>query len=1096
MAKSKSLTVHKIASPSSDTEDLLLRQFRHPPSEARPRVWWHWMNGNVSIEGVQHDFEWMKRVGIGGVHNFDASLQTPLIVDRHLPFLSEEWRRTLRDTVRMADRLGLEFTCASSPGWSTTGGPWVQAEQAMKKLVWSETEVEGQGGSTFALPHPADVAGPFGNAPATSSLSQTVRPVEAFYRDVAVLAFPTPRAERPIDVRGARTSDGATIDPAALSSEDLTQTFEFCARPGEPEAWIEIELSTRQTIQSASIGLTREKFEGFSDPPQATLQCGDDGEHFRHVTNIPIGFCPQTTVSFEPVAARFFRIVLAPSAKSMKAATASPKRRRIRRFVLLGASRLDQFEGKAGYAPYFDVDRPPVVVTCDSLIPKQEIIDLTGSQRRDGRIDWSPPPGRWTLLRIGYSLTGSLNHPASPSGTGLEVDKLNRDHVRSYIENYLGILRETIGADFIGSRGLTHMVNDSYEAGSANWTEDLLAKFEQARGYDMRPWLPTLTGRVVENSEASEAFLWDFRKTLSELIAEEHYGEIQRVLRAHGMRRYSESHEAWRAFVGDGMDVKKTADIPMSAAWQQPGLYPEAMHDIDIRESASVAHIYGQNLVAAESFTAQAISDPNAAYSFAPETLKPLADRMMAHGVNQFVIHTSVHQPQAEIGPGLTLGPFGQWFTRKETWAELAGAWIDYLARSSHLLRQGVFVADIAVLYGEDTNLTNRFARAGPILPKGFAYDFVNASALISEISAANARAVTPSGMHYAAILIDASASRMSLALLRKLAELADAGVLIAGVLPKCASLGDDQERFADLAATTWSRPNVETLADFETALSQQASPDVVFTPQDSTEHVQFVHRALPNEDIYFVRSSCAHALSVEASFRVAGRAAEIWRADTGKATPANYRRHEGRTIVPLEMEPYDAFFVLFRHATTETEFQTRAPACAEIANLDGPWDLEFESGRGATERLKFDQLQCLTEIDDPGVRYFSGQVVYSCRVDLTLPSDARRLELDLGVVKNVAEIVINGHPVATVWKPPFRADITDALQQGINHVQIRVANLWRNRLIGDKQPGASVVAFTTFNPCQADAPLSASGLLGPVRIVEVCLEPGARVRE
>ena len=279
---------------------------------------------------------------------------------------------------------------------------------------------------------------------------------------------------------------------------------------------------------------------------------------------------------------------------------------------------------------------------------------------------------------MGYSLTGQHNHPAiTPETSGLEVDKLNRTYVKAYLDYYLGQYQDIVGP-LMGKRGLQYLVTDSWEAGVQNWTDDMLAEFAQRRGYDPHPWLPVLAGKVVESAESSDRFLWDFRKTIGDLTTECYYGQISASLKERGMGRYSESHESGRAFIGDGMEVKRAADVPMGAMWNGPQGAAIVKYDADVRESASVAHLYGQNLAAAESMTTS--NDPWACY---PELLKSTADRELAMGLNRFVIHTSVHQPSNDAIPGVGLAQFGQWFTRHETWAELALPWTTYLARSS-----------------------------------------------------------------------------------------------------------------------------------------------------------------------------------------------------------------------------------------------------------------------------------------------------------------------------------------------------------------------------------------------------------------------------
>jgi hypothetical protein len=295
--------------------------------------------------------------------------------------------------------------------------------------------------------------------------------------------------------------------------------------------------------------------------------------------------------------------------------------------VLHPAAVVNRFEDKAAFAATIDLygmATPPV----RDAVAKADVVDLTSKMRPDGTLDWTPPAGRWVVLRLGYSLTGHTNGPASAEATGLEVDKLNRAYVKTYFNTYLDKYKDTVGP-LMGKRGLEYVITDSWEAGVQNWTDDMIAEFTKRRGYDMRPWLPVLTGRVVESAEASDRFLWDFRRTIADMTAENHYDQLTDILKERGMARYSESHESGRAFIADGMEVKRSAAIPMSAMWTQlPGVNNEQYgYNADIRESASVAHIYGQNLVAAESLTAS-----SGAWSWSPETLKPTADKELAMG--------------------------------------------------------------------------------------------------------------------------------------------------------------------------------------------------------------------------------------------------------------------------------------------------------------------------------------------------------------------------------------------------------------------------------------------------------------------------------
>jgi hypothetical protein len=727
-------------------------------------------------------------------------------------------------------------------------------------------------------------------------------------------------------------------------------------------------------------------------------------------------------------------------------------------------------------------------------IRKDAVIDLTARMRPDGTLDWTPPPGHWVVLRLGYSLTGHKNAPASPEATGLEVDQLDRDAVRSYFENYLDQYRSATGG-LMGKRGLRYLITDSWEAGLQNWTPAMLAQFARRRGYDPHPWLPVLTGRVVESAAASDRFLWDFRRTLADLVVENHYDQLTDLLRGRGMGRYSESHESGRAFIADGMEVKRRADVPMSAMWTQlPGVNREQYgYNADIRESASVAHLYGQNLVAAESLTAA-----SGAWAWSPESLKPTADKELAMGLNRFVIHTSVHQPLTDRKPGLGLGPFGQWFTRNETWAEQAKPWIDYLSRCSYLLQQGRFAADLLYFYGEDSNITALFGDREPPIPPGYAFDYVNADALVRLLSVKEGRIATPSGMRYRVLALDPRARQVSLPVLRKIRDLVKAGAVVAGAPPvESPSQSDDPDAFRRIVQEVWGddraersfgRGKVYPDAALAAVLqSLQVPPDVSFAPSTPETQPLFVHRTLAAADLYFVVNQTGQALTVDATFRLQGKAPELWHADIGATEPAAYRIADGRTTVPLRLDPYESVFVLF-HTPARSDTRTLPPVSeSPVAALEGPWEVSFQPDRGAPPKLTLDRLTSWSESTDPSVKYFSGTGTYSRTIQAHpdwFQPDAR-LWLDLGDVKNLAEVLVNDTPLGILWKAPFRVDVTDALRPGANGVEVRVTNLWVNRLLGDQQPGASPkYTFTTQRFYRASSRLLPSGLLGPVRIM------------
>ncbi len=1058
--------------------DPLERGFLNPPDTAKPRVWWHWMSGNITKEGIKADLEWMKRAGIAGFQNFDAGLNTPQIVEKRLVYMTPEWKDAFRYAATLADQLGLEMAIAGSPGWSESGGPWVPPAQAMKKYVWSETRIEGGRPFTGALPKPPSTTGPYQNQP--RGFGAGAAPPPEFYADGAVVAYRAPESDRTMaELQAKVTASGGTFDLTALTDGDLAKATLLPAAPADQKAWIQVEFPRSQTVHALTL-VTIVGGRRAAGPSGQELESSDDGRQFSTVAPIPAG---ARTIAFPAVTARFFRVTFATQ-------PSQPAGTQIAELVLHTGAEVNRFQEKAAFSAAIGIyDMATPAVPPADAIPKFDVLDLTSKMRPDGTLDWTPPPGRWVVLRLGYSLTGARNSPASPEATGLEVDKLSRAFVKAYFDNYLDQYKDTVGP-LMGKRGLQYVITDSWEAGVQNWTDDMIGEFSKRRGYDIRPWLPVLTGRVVESAEASDRFLWDFRKTIADLTAENHYDQLTTILHERGMGRYTESHESGRAFIGDGMEVKRNADIPMSAMWTaQPGRTSER-YDADVRESASVAHIYGQNLVAAESLTAG-----SGAWSFSPETLKPTADRLMAMGLNRFVIHTSVHQPSNDKIPGLGLGPYGQWFTRHETWAELAKVWTAYLSRSSYLLQQGRFVADIIYYYGEDSNITALFTGNPPPIPTGYNFDYVNADALMNRLAVTNGLIATKSGMSYRVLALDPSSRHMSLPVLRKIRDLVNDGAIVVGPKPiDSPSLSDDQAEFKTIADQLWG-PGAgkgkvygsESIAQVLTTL--QVAPDFEYTKPQQDANLMFVHRRLSDGDLYWVNNRNNRVESVDATFRVQGKATDLWHADSGVIEPASYRIAGSRTIVPLHLEPNDAVFVVFRQPADAPSRTVPAPVETKLGTVEGSWDVAFQPGRGAPAGIRLDTLSSWSDNPDSGVRYFSGTGTYTKSIQAPAGwfEKGARLWLDLGDVKNLAEISVNGMPVGIVWKTPFRVEVTSALKPGPNNLEIKVTNLWVNRLIGDQQPNVTKKhTYTAMQFYRADSPLLPSGLLGPVQIVSV----------
>jgi hypothetical protein len=1101
--------------------DPLKSGFENPPNGARPRVWWHWMNGNITPEGITADLEWMHRVGLGGYQNFDAALQTPQVVPKRLAYMTPEWKEAFKHAILLGDQLGMEMAIAGSPGWSESGGPWVPGPEGMKKYVWSATLVEGGKPFSRVLAHPPSNTGAFQNEGIHDQLTPGAAAAPQFYADSVVIAYKRTSVDRPVEELQAKiTASGSSFDAAMLADGDLEKTTKIPIPAMGQSSWIQYEFPSPQAIRAITFVTKDPDFIASliagMGAPEKNLEASDDGQNFRVVAKLTSSDAPEHTISFPAVTAKYFRVTFKPTPPPPIPAWAvgldpasfgikvppKPTDYEIAELVLHAGARVNHFEEKAAFVPIEDLygfATPPVAA--NEAVAKSDVVDLTSKMSPDGKLDWTPPAGDWVVLRFGYSLLGITNHPATAEATGLEVDKMDRRFVKNYFDKYLDSYKDIVGADMMGKKGIRYVINDSWEAGSQNWTDNMIQQFKKLRGYDPLPWMPVLAGQVVESAEASDRFLWDFRKTIADLIANEHYGQLEDTLHERGMGHYGESHEEGRAYVVDGMEVKKFNEVPMSAMWTQtPGVNNEQFgYNADDRESGSVAHIYGQNIAAAESMTAAA-----APWGWSPATLKPTADQEFLNGINRFVIHESAHQPLVDKTkkPGMTLGPFGQWFNRNETWAEQAGPWVDYLARTSFMLQQGHFGADLIYFYGEDSNLTAIFGKAAPDIPPGYGFDYVNADALIHELSVSDGSITTKSGMSYKVLGLDPYSKHMSLPVLRAIEKLVNDGATVAGPKPSDdPSQADDQAEFDRINSElfgdgtgvhTVGQGKVyagQSLGDVFNAL--KVAPDFDFTKPESDTRLLFVHRKLQDSDLYFVDNRSDREETVDASFRVTGKAPELWYAETGTSKPVSYKIAEGRTTVPLHLEPWGTVFVVFRKATSESSQTLPKVTESKVADVDGPWKVSFEPDRGAPPSATLDKLISWSDSTDAGVKYFSGAGTYTKTIQASADwfKKGSQLWIDLGDVKNLAEVTVNGKNLGVVWHTPYRIDVTSALKPGANEVSIKVINAWVNRLIGDEQPGATKYTFADVKPYRANSPLVPSGLLGPVAVIRAQTE-------
>jgi hypothetical protein len=1034
--------------------DSLKAGFVNPPHAARPYVWWHWMNGNITKDGIKKDLEWMDRIGIVGFHHFDASLSTPQIVEKRLIYMDEGWKDAFAYAVKVADSLGMEMTVASSPGWSSTGGPWVEPKDAMKKVVWRYVYADGGKEVSLKLPEPYKMNGVFQNQVRSESSDR-----EPYYEDIEVLAVKQPEGRREISEYSPKvTSSSGRFTLDQLTNGDVTDASAL--KGSDP--WIQYEFPEDVTIRTVTT----------VSSANGRLESSSDGKTFSKVSDLDQGDVIEKTLVVPETTARYFRFVVSGRKPDEETHVAE--------FNIFPYTKVTRFEDKAAFSTAGYLNRYPTTASASESFPStDDVISLNEYVDADGNLKWNAPEGRWKIYRFGYSLTGKMNHPAPPEATGYEVDKLDQKAWTRFFHKYIDLYKDA-SKGLLGSKGIQYILTDSYEAGLENWTPAMFDEFSSRRGYDMHKWLPVIAGEVIDSPEKSDAFLNDFRLTIGDLVTASYDLLTEITQKDYGMKgRYSESHEYGRAIVADGMDMKKTAQIPMSAMWTFGDEEPVA-HQPDDKESASVAHIYGQNIAAAESLTAYGV---NTAYSYCPENLKKVADLELANGINRFVIHESAHQPDDVHVPGMSLGVFGQWFNRHETWAEMAGTWMDYIARSCYMLQAGRNVAEILYYYGENSNVTMEFMGTLPEVPSGFQWDYCNPDALMNKISFKNGNLVSDSGAEYKMLWMDKNMEYMSLPVLRKIAKLADEGAAICGKRPlHPLGLSDDSTEFNSLVKQIWDsgKANVHEVSTIAEGVAAAGLEPCIELPSEC----KFLHRYDKGVEIFWIKRRANDYSDTTVAFAIAGKKPQIWHPDTGLMEDASYKVVDGKTIVNVHFVPDDALFVVFAGKGAD-EYSVPQKSKAELAAVAGPWNVAFQEKRGAPESAVFDDLKSFTESEDPGIKYFSGVATYTNKFNV--PDTAGCITLDLGSVKNIAEVTVNGVNCGRAWKEPFIVDITSAVKPGENQLEVKVADLWVNRIIGDLQPSTKEkVAWVDYQGWyKPDSPLQPAGLLGPVKVIQ-----------
>jgi len=1095
------------ASASSD----LAKGFAQPPNAAKPRVYWWWLMSLVSKEGITKDLEEMAAKGIGGVMIFDASGWAGQMPTGPATFMSPGWRENFKHALREADRLGLEVSVNMCSGWDA-GGPWITPAHASKHFQQSEVNVTGPGKFSGKLPKPIGDTASYRNLAIEGGLRlQTpLNPKQENYQEIAVQAVRRRPVKGQVRVQIAASSE-QPAHPVEKAADGVAGTFWVSGgyKPGdapsrEKPEWIRFEFDSPWTAKSLRL-IPRDEY----GPRSFDLQVSDGRDEFRTVKSFELSKQGSDSLEFPETTARVFRLLLTSSyvaenvqVREVALEKMPPVGNPVNPLLALKSGR-DSFAGFGEQGPVSGLTRAPLTdpepASGRLVIDPKTVIDLTAKVQPDGRLEWDVPAGDWTLVRTGYACNGDQIWVASPGAAGPSVDFLSKAATDFHFKNTAGILLQDAGS-WAGNT-LKYFHDDSWEAGLPNWTDSFLEDFKKYRGYDARPYLPVLAGHILTSVEASDRFLYDFRKTIGDCLAENHYGRLAQLAHAQGVQVHCEAGGPCYPKVPP-MDALKNLgrlDIPMGEFWQS-GHWKENGQNIAGKQTACAAHIYGKTFAAAEAFTKMG---PH--YEDGPADLKPTADNAFCEGTNRFFLHTWTSSRPEDGQPGFEYFA-GTHFNRNVTWWPQAGAFFSYISRCQYLLQQGLFAADVCYYYGDQAPGFVEAKHVDPALGPGYDYDVCNAEVLLTRMDVRDGRIVLPDGMSYRLMVLP-DRRTMPAEVLRKIKSLVESGATIVGPKPlRDPGLKDYPQCDADvkkLADEIWGDCDGQKIREHrygkgrifwgkplrEILVADGVLPDFEYQGGNAKTSLDFIHRRARETEIYFVCNRNGSKEQLDATFRVSGKQPELWDAVTGDMRPAKaFRQVASRTIVPLEFASYGSCFVAFREAIATKAAGTEPrnyPAWAEPRELGGGWEVAFDPKWGGPDSAQFDQLVSWTKRPEPGIKYYSGKATYRKTFDLpdSFLKNGERIRLNLGVVKNVAEVRLNGRNLGVVWTEPFSVDIAGAVKPAGNELEVDVINLWPNRLIGDAALPAGK-RFTRSNvSLDRNAKLLDSGLLGPVTL-------------
>ena len=677
------------------------------------------------------------------------------------------------------------------------------------------------------------------------------------------------------------------------------------------------------------------------------------------------------------------------------------------------------------------------------------------------------------------------------------IDYLSKDVFNRYWDNVVDPILKSTGAH--AGTVLKRLETDSWECGGMNWSTEFAEDFKSYNGYDIINYLPVVAGKIIENRDKSNAFLADLRKTIAHLVSENHYRTFPERAAEYKLGIQPESSGPHAAPV-DGITNYSHSDIVMSEFWVPSPHRPNPENRFFIKQASSAAHIYGKQYVGAESFTS--LKKPSWADELWSEH-KPAMDYEICEGLNMIFFHTFTCSPKEEGIPGQEYFA-GTHVNPQVTWWSQSDAFMDYINRVQSVVQQGKFVADVLYYYGDhvpNIAVNKGFNKAGAL--PGYDYDVCNEEILLL-LKVKDGKIVVPGGIEYS-VLVLPDHKVLSLAVLEKVKSLLNQGATVIGSKPErlvsLVGANKAQQKFHKLANQLWGEnpagARQKMLGNGRLVWGQNSREFLqnegvdfdfeVINPENQLDY-QYIHYTIDESDVYFISNQTDQSKSVNCAFRISGKQPELWDPVTGEITTAHaFEQIEDRTIIPIELDPYGSCFIIFNNVIAKSKNGSSIsnyPNLNKVKEIQGPWQVSFDQDWGAPALVEFKKLIDWTKHINEGIKYYSGKANYSNTFELIPEKDKKYwLQLNQLLDIGIASVKLNGKNIGIVWTKPFRLEMTDALVDGLNNIEILVVNTWLNRLVGDRGKNQEDRYTKTNINIRDDWKLRRSGLLGPVEI-------------